>query len=337
MPFLTALKKQCDLYKVMERDMLKDGPSLPSIGMLYGMRGSKGLFHMFGANQADLAELMNTAIMGGPSTQRLASLLCGQLSMLPRRSPVAPWLVLVLINFTPGPWHRKWPSGPARSKASQTMAWMPRACPTDIGHAIAGPPSNGWPTRRKPTSWRACCMPPTGLRCDWACGTCPWVAIIRTQPQCSSSMAACFTVKTVASSRMSGSALLPRRGGSTPKGMKTTWGPLVVTRSQPSGSVSRRPSSVLSPAEPGQPWSESAQMSPSCQQPAPICQPLGPICRHFCRPYMRTVSSASPRWILIHPRGWWTSSGTYWPSSSLSQCQKRMLDCIWPSSARTLV
>ena len=35
-PFLTALQRQCDLYKVMELD---------SIGMSYGMHGSEGLFH----------------------------------------------------------------------------------------------------------------------------------------------------------------------------------------------------------------------------------------------------------------------------------------------------
>ena len=51
----------------MELDMLKDGSSLPSIGMCYGMLGSKGLFHTFGPNQTDLAELMKTAIVGGPS------------------------------------------------------------------------------------------------------------------------------------------------------------------------------------------------------------------------------------------------------------------------------
>ena len=47
--------------------MLKDGPSLPSISMRYGMCGSEGLFHTFVPNQADLAELINTAIVGGPS------------------------------------------------------------------------------------------------------------------------------------------------------------------------------------------------------------------------------------------------------------------------------
>ena len=66
-PFLTALQRQCDLYKAMELDMLKHGPSLPSIGMGYGMHGSESLFHTLRPNQADLAELMNTAIVRGPS------------------------------------------------------------------------------------------------------------------------------------------------------------------------------------------------------------------------------------------------------------------------------
>ena len=66
-PFLTAWQKQCDLYKQVELDMLKEGPSLPSIGMGYGMRDAEGLFYTFRAVQADLVELLNTAIVGGPS------------------------------------------------------------------------------------------------------------------------------------------------------------------------------------------------------------------------------------------------------------------------------
>ena len=66
-PFLTALQKQCDIYKQAELDMLKDGPSLPSISMRYGMRDAEGLFYPFGPDQAFLAKLLNTAIVGGPS------------------------------------------------------------------------------------------------------------------------------------------------------------------------------------------------------------------------------------------------------------------------------
>ena len=66
-PFLRALQKQCDIYKQAELDMLKDSPSLPSIGMRYGMRGAEGLFYTFGPDQADLEELLNTAIVGRPS------------------------------------------------------------------------------------------------------------------------------------------------------------------------------------------------------------------------------------------------------------------------------
>ena len=66
-PFLTALQKQCDIYKQAELDMLKDGPSLPSIGIHYGMCDAEGLFYTFSTDQADLAELLKTAIIGGPS------------------------------------------------------------------------------------------------------------------------------------------------------------------------------------------------------------------------------------------------------------------------------
>ena len=62
-PFLMAQQKQCDNCKEVELDMLKDGPFLPSIGMCCSMRGSAGLFHTFSPNQADLAKLMNTAII----------------------------------------------------------------------------------------------------------------------------------------------------------------------------------------------------------------------------------------------------------------------------------
>ena len=66
-PFLTAIQKQCDIYKQAELDLLKDGPSLSSIGMRYGMHDAEGLFYTFGLDQADLTELLNTAILGGPS------------------------------------------------------------------------------------------------------------------------------------------------------------------------------------------------------------------------------------------------------------------------------
>ena len=46
--------------------MLKDGPSLPSIGMRYVMRDMEGLFYTFCLDKADLVELRNMAIVGGP-------------------------------------------------------------------------------------------------------------------------------------------------------------------------------------------------------------------------------------------------------------------------------
>ena len=66
-PFLTALQEQCHLCQHAKLDMLKDGPSLPSIGMRYGMRDVEGLFYAFHPDQAELAELLNKAIVGGPS------------------------------------------------------------------------------------------------------------------------------------------------------------------------------------------------------------------------------------------------------------------------------
>ena len=66
-PFLTALQEQCHLHKQAEMDILKDGPSLPSIGMRYGMRDAKGLFYTFHPDQVDLVGLLNKAIVGGPS------------------------------------------------------------------------------------------------------------------------------------------------------------------------------------------------------------------------------------------------------------------------------
>ena len=52
--FLKASQRECDL------DILKDGPSLPSIGLLYSMRGSERLFHIFCLADAQLARLMSS-------------------------------------------------------------------------------------------------------------------------------------------------------------------------------------------------------------------------------------------------------------------------------------
>ena len=62
-PFLTALQEHCDLYKQAELDMLMHGPSLPSIGMRYGMSEACSTR----STQTELAELLNKAILGGPS------------------------------------------------------------------------------------------------------------------------------------------------------------------------------------------------------------------------------------------------------------------------------
>ena len=76
--------------------MLKDCPSLPSIGMRYGMRGSDGLFHTFGQEQADLAEMMNAAIINFPScssdTWRSASPPSGHLTVVLSCFPAVPFV-----------------------------------------------------------------------------------------------------------------------------------------------------------------------------------------------------------------------------------------------------
>ena len=241
-----ALQKQCNIYKEVKLDMLKDCPSLPSIGMHYGMSGSEGLFHMFGQEQADLVELMNAAIINFPScsndTWRSASPPSGHLTMVLSCFLVVPWLALMQIRCTHGP-AQDITIQLAMSGVSRTMAWMLRPCTTTIERGTAGLSSNGWPMRQKSAGWRACCMQAMSPRCDWTCATYPWMAIIWTLPRCSSSIVACFTVMCVTSSRTPGSTLLLGRGRSAMKRTKTTWGSLVPKHSWPSGSASGSPSS----------------------------------------------------------------------------------------------
>ena len=66
-PFLIALEKQCELYKTSGLDMLKDALSLPGLGLLFGMKGLQGVFHTLSPDQAELAQLLTTSIVGGPS------------------------------------------------------------------------------------------------------------------------------------------------------------------------------------------------------------------------------------------------------------------------------
>ena len=83
--------------------MLKDCPSLPSIGMRYGMRISEGPFHTFGQEQADLAEMMNPAIINFPScwsdTWRSASSPSGHLTMVLSCFPDVPWSALWMGRY----------------------------------------------------------------------------------------------------------------------------------------------------------------------------------------------------------------------------------------------
>ena len=145
--------------------------------------------------------------------------------------PVMPWLALMQIRCTHGTGHAH-RDLPCQERA-WLLAWMLRPYTKTMDRGTAGPPSNGWPMRWKSADWRACFMQAMGPRCDWTCATYPWMAIIWTLPQCSSSMVACFTLTTVASSRTPGPGIR----------MKTTWGPPEATHSWPSESVSGSPSS----------------------------------------------------------------------------------------------
>ena len=327
-PLLTALQKQCDIYKEVTLEMLKDCPSLPSIGMRYGMRGSKGLFHTFGQEQADLAELMKAPIIDFPScssnTWRSASPPSGHLTMLLSCFPVVPWSALMQICCNHGPWCRTCPSGLAMSGVRRTMAWMLRSCIMTMDHGTAGPPFNGWPMRQKSAGWRACCMQATGLSCDGTCATNPWMAIIQTLPRCSSSMAACFTVTTVARPRTPGSALLLGRGRSAMKRMKTTWGTPVATHSWPSGSARGSPSSWPQCSS-GRRWvgtvsgsiPESLMPSSRLAAPGADTQVLLQVIHEDCVFGLVQVDTHTPEGLK-------NQFHDYHPSSSLSHCPRRM-------------
>ena len=66
-PFLKALDRQVLVYRDNDLDMLKDAPSLPGLGLKYGMKGLHGKFHTFGKSEAKLAHLVYDSIVGGPS------------------------------------------------------------------------------------------------------------------------------------------------------------------------------------------------------------------------------------------------------------------------------
>ena len=166
-PFLTALAHQCHLYKESGLDMLKDAPSLPGLGLRYGMKGLEGVFHTFSPGQADLAQLVMSSIVGGPSLVfcRLAevghtrirspdygadALVCKALvgydanSLYPWgmscEMPVGPCLVRHEPNFEPElTEHGR--SGPRHSRAS--LQWLAYEAVKlgyqDIQHAGNGP------------------------------------------------------------------------------------------------------------------------------------------------------------------------------------------------------
>jgi G:T-mismatch repair DNA endonuclease (very short patch repair protein) len=66
-PFVKALGRHVEFFRIAGLDMLKDAPSLPGLGLKYGMEGLDGRFFTFGPNQADLAHLIYDSIVGGPS------------------------------------------------------------------------------------------------------------------------------------------------------------------------------------------------------------------------------------------------------------------------------
>ena len=63
----------------------------------------------------------------------------------PRHSPVVPWLDLMPIACTPGPWHRTCPLGPVMSGAGLSTPWMLRLNSAATGPSTAVSPTNGWP------------------------------------------------------------------------------------------------------------------------------------------------------------------------------------------------
>ena len=181
-----ALQKQCDIYKEVKLDTLKDCPSLPSIGMCYGMHGSEDLFDTFGQEQAGLAELMNAATINFPScssnTWESASPPSAHLTVVLSCFPVRPWSALMQTHCSHGP-AQDMPIRTCHVESELDYGLDAEA----MYHNYGALPSNGWRMRQKSTGWRACCMQATGPRCDWTCATYPWMAIMRTLPRCSSS------------------------------------------------------------------------------------------------------------------------------------------------------
>ena len=275
-PFLTALQEQCDLYKQAELDLLKDGPSLPSIGIHYGMLHADGLFYMFHPDQTDFAERLNKSIVGGPSIVFKQHAEVGHTAIRESDYGAEALPCHALFGFDANslyPWGmaQDMPIGNATSGVGLTSRWTMVPWHMAMDCVTAGPPSNSWPTRRMFAGWQVCCMPAMDLRCDWACVTCPWIAITRTPPPCSSSMAVCIMGMIVASFRTHGSALLPRRDGSQLTRTRTTWGLPMHTHSSPSGSASGKSSSLLTLVRP-------VFSGPGCEvHPEATGRPPGPV------------------------------------------------------------
>ena len=251
----------------------------------------------------------------------------------PRPSPALPWLASMPTASTPGAWPRTFPSAHAMSGAGLTSRQTMVPWRTAMDRVTAGPPSNGWPTKQMFVGWQVCCFQAMDLRCDWACDTCPWMAITRTLTPCSSSMAVCIKATIVASFRTHDLALLPRRDGSPLKRTRTTWGPPVATHSSPSGSASGKTSSIFTLTRLRSVKAKKARArNRHCQ--APVCQTPWLTLNRLWRPYIRTASSVWPRWTSKHLRTWRTSFVTYHLSSRVPCCLERMPAHIWPSSVR---
>ena len=182
------------------------------------------------------------------------------------------------------------------------------------------------------TGWQVCCMPEMDLRCDWACDTCPWMAITRTLPPCSSSMAVCITGTVVASFRTYGSALLLRRDGRPLKRTRTTWGLPLATHSSPSGSVSGKTSSVLTLA-----WPRSVKANRRGAATATAGHlSAGPLGWHG-------INFAGHTWGLClrsgpggHPHTWGPEGQVSWLTTYLQECHVSREDAgpHMPCSAR---
>ena len=66
-PFVEAVEKMKEFYKLKKLDIFKDGVSLPGLVLKYLMKSTESKFSLFEQEDEDLYKLMKTGIVGGPS------------------------------------------------------------------------------------------------------------------------------------------------------------------------------------------------------------------------------------------------------------------------------